>query len=89
MGGGVAASSLPCNPGIFIVIGTSVLMGHTLWGMVLMAAFGVGFSLPLGAILFGVAFGKASIKAQKAEQVIRVVAGVLLIAAGFYVLATF
>ncbi len=89
MGGGVAASSLPCNPGIFIVIGTSVLLGHTLWGMLLMAAFGVGFSLPLGAILFGVAFGKASLKAQKAEPVIRVVAGVLLLVAGFYVLATF
>ena len=89
MGGGVAAASLPCNPGIFIVIGASILMGHTLWGMVLMAAFGVGFSLPLGAILFGVAFGKASLKAQKAEAVIRVVAGVLLIGAGFYLLATF
>jgi len=89
MGGGVAASSLPCNPGIFIVIGTSVLLGHTLWGMILMTAFGVGFSLPLGAILFGVAFGKASIKTHKVEQVIRIVAGVLLIGAGFYVLATF
>jgi len=89
MGGGVAAASLPCNPGIFIVIGASVLMGHVLWGMVLMAAFGVGFSLPLGAILFGVAFGKASIKAQKAEAAIRVVAGVLLVCAGFYLLATF
>ena len=89
MGGGVAAASLPCNPGIFIVIGASILMGHILWGMVLMAAFGVGFSLPLGAILFGVAFGKASIKAQKAEAAIRVVAGVLLVGAGFYLLATF
>ena len=89
MGGGVAAASLPCNPGIFIVIGTSVLMGHILWGMVLMAAFGVGFSLPLGAILFGVAFGKASLKAQKAEAAIRLVAGVLLVGAGFYLLATF
>ncbi len=89
MGGGVAAASLPCNPGIFIVIGASVLMGHILWGMILMAAFGVGFSLPLGAILFGVAFGKASIKAQKAEAVIRTVAGVLLVCAGFYLLATF
>src|SRR5512137_1252285 len=73
LGGGVAAASLPCNPGIFIVIGASVLMGHILWGMVLMAAFGVGFSLLLGAILFGVAFGRASIKAQKAEAAIRVV----------------
>jgi cytochrome c biogenesis protein CcdA len=89
MGGGVAAASLPCNPGIFIVIGASVLMGQILWGMILMAAFGVGFSLPLGAILFGVAFGKASIKAQKAEAAIRTVAGVLLVCAGFYLLATF
>jgi len=57
--------------------------------MVLMGAFGVGFSLPLGAILFGVAFGKASLKAQKAEAAIRTVAGVLLVCAGFYLLATF
>ena len=89
IGGGVAAASLPCNPGIFIVIGASVLMGQILWGMVLMASFGVGFSLPLGAIVFGVAFGKASIKAQKAEAAVRVAAGVLLVAAGFYLLATF
>ena len=89
LGGGVAAASLPCNPEIFIVIGASVLMGHILWGMVLMAAFGVGFSLPLGAILFGVAFGKASIKAQKAEAAIRVVAGVILVCVGFYLLGTF
>ena len=89
MGGGVAAASLPCNPGIFVVIGASILMGHVLWGMVLMAAFGVGFSLPLGAILFGVAFGKASIKAQKAEAAIRVVAGVILGGVGFYLLGTF
>lgn len=89
MGGGVAASSLPCNPGIFIVIGASILMGHILWGMLLMAAFGVGFSLPLSAILLGVSLGKAAIKVQKAEAVIRIVAGVLLVGAGFYLLASF
>ena len=86
---GVAACSLPCNPGIFIVLGAAVLQGHALWGMVLMAAFGIGFSLPLSAILFGVSFGKASIKAQKVEAAIRVVAGVLLVGAGFYLLAQF
>jgi cytochrome c biogenesis protein CcdA len=89
MGGGVAACSLPCNPGIFIVLGAAVLKGHALWGMVLMAAFGIGFSLPLSAILFGVSFGKASIKAQKVEAAIRVVAGVMLVGAGFYLLAQF
>jgi len=89
IGGGVAAASLPCNPGIFIVLGAAVLQGHIVWGMALMAAFAVGFSLPLSAILLGVAVGKASLKAQKAEAVIRSVAGVLLVASGFYLLATY
>jgi cytochrome c-type biogenesis protein len=89
LGGGVAACSLPCNPGIFIVIGASILMGRIVWGMVLMAAFAIGFSLPLAAILFGVSFGKSSIKAQKADVVIRTIAGTLLVCAGFYLLVTF
>lgn len=89
LGGGVAACSLPCNPGIFIVLGASVLMGKLVWGMVLMTAFAVGFSLPLAAILFGVSFGKASIKAGKADAAIRAVAGVVLIGAGLYLLTTF
>jgi cytochrome c biogenesis protein CcdA len=88
LGGGLAACSLPCNPGIFIVIGASILMGRMLWGMLLMTAFGIGFSIPLAVILFGVSFGKASLKMQKADAAIRVVAGVLLIGAGFYLLAS-
>ena len=89
LGGGVAACSLPCTPGIFIVLGASVLMGQIVWGMVLMAAFAFGFSLPLAAILFGVSFGKASMRAEKADVAIRTVAGVALSAAGLYLLATF
>lgn len=89
LGGGVAACSLPCNPGIFIVLGAAVLQGHSLWGMVLMAAFALGFSLPLAAILLGVSFGKASIKAHKVEAAIRIVAGALLVGVGLYLLATF
>lgn len=89
LGGGVAACSLPCNPGIFIVLGAAVLQGHAVWGMFLMAAFALGFSLPLAAILLGVSFGKASLKAQKVEAAIRIVAGVLLVCVGLYLLATF
>ena len=66
-----------------------MLLGRVVWGMVLMAAFAVGFSLPLGAILFGVSFGKASLKAQKADKAIRAVAGVVLVGAGLYLLASF
>ena len=89
LGGGVAACSLPCNPGIFIVLGAAVLQGHSVWGMLLMAAFALGFSLPLAAILLGVSFGKASVKARQVEAAIRIVTGVALVGAGLYLLATF
>ncbi|MDI9442660.1 MAG: hypothetical protein QM844_00640, partial [Planctomycetota bacterium] len=89
LGGGVAACSLPCNPGIFIVLGASVLMGQVVWSMILMAAFAIGFSVPLAAILFGISFGKASIKAGKADTAIRTLAGAALCVAGLYLLGTF
>jgi cytochrome c biogenesis protein CcdA len=89
LGGGVAASSLPCNPGVFIVVGAAVLQGQALWGMLLMAAFAVGFGLVLSAVLWGVSFGAAAVRAQQAEAMVRVLAGALLVAAGLYLLWTF
>ena len=89
MGGGVSVASLACNPGIFIVLGVAVLQGYTLWGMCIMAAYAVGFSLPLAAIMLGVSFGKMALKAKKVEGAIRIAAGLLLVSAGFYFLVTF
>jgi cytochrome c biogenesis protein CcdA len=89
MGGGVSVASLACNPGIFIVLGVAVLQGYTLWGMCIMAAYAVGFSLPLALIMLGASLGKSAIKAKRAETAIRIVGGALLIVAGFYLLWTF
>jgi len=89
MGGGVCVASLACNPGIFIVLGVAVLQGYTLWGMCLMAAYAMGFSLPLALIMLGASFGKAAIGAKRTEGIIRTIAGILLIIAGFYLLGTF
>ena len=89
MGGAVSVFSLCCNPGIFIVLGVAVLQGYTLWMLGILLAFAIGFSLPLAALVLGVSFGKAAIKAKKVEVVIRVGAGILLISVGFYFLGTF
>ena len=89
MGGGVSVASLACNPGIFIVLGVAVLQGYTWWGMAIMAAYAVGFSLPLALIMLGASFGKSAIKAKRTETAIRIICGVLLIIAGFYLLGTF
>ncbi len=88
VGGGVSVCSVCCNPGIFIVLGAVVLHGFTLWSMAILVAYAIGFSLPLTALMLGVSFGKMAIKAKNAETAIRVIAGVLLIAAGFYFLKT-
>ena len=88
MGGGVCVASLACNPGIYIVLGVAVLQGYTFWGMAIMAAYAIGFSLPLTVIILGVSFGKSIVKARKAESALRVVCGGLLVIAGFYFLAT-
>lgn len=89
LGGIVAASSLPCNPGIFIVIGAAVLQGKVVWAMLMLAMFAVGFSLPLGAVLLGISLGKISLAAKGADTAIRYIAGIVLVAAGFYFMITF
>jgi cytochrome c biogenesis protein CcdA len=70
-------------------LGVAVLQGYTLWGMAIMAAYAVGFSLPLALIMLGASFGKSAIKAKITETAIRIICGVLLIIAGFYLLGTF
>ena len=89
VGGGIGVCSMPCNPGILIVLGVAILQGYTFWTIAILIAYAIGFSLPLAAIILGVSFGKSAIKAKKAETAIRIIAGVLLIVAGFYFLGTF
>lgn len=89
MGGIVAACSLTCNPGIFIVLGAAILQGQVLWAILLLTMYAIGFSLPLGAVLLGVSLGKTSLIARKAEVAIRWISGLILLVAGFYLLLTF
>lgn len=89
MGGAVSVCSLGCNPGIFIIIGVAVLQGYTFWMLGMLLAYSIGFSLPLAALVLGVSFGRSAFKAEKMEFGIRVVAGILMIGAGFYFLGTF
>jgi cytochrome c biogenesis protein CcdA len=88
LGGIVAVSSLPCNPGIFIVIGAAFLQGAVLWASLLLGMFAVGFAMPLGTLMLGISLGRVSLAAKGADAAIRWIAGMLLIAVGFYLLIT-
>jgi cytochrome c biogenesis protein CcdA len=91
LGGIVVASSLscPCNPGVFIVIGASILQGKVFWAVLMLAMFAIGFSIPLGAVLLGVSLGKFSLAAKGADAAVRWASGLILFGAGFYFLFTF
>jgi cytochrome c biogenesis protein CcdA len=89
LGGIVAVSSLPCNPGIFIVMGAAILQGAVLWASLLMGMFAVGFAIPLGAVMLGISMGRLSLAAKGADKIFRWVAGSVLIIAGVYFIVTF
>lgn len=89
LGGIIAINSLCCNPGIFIIISASILQGKVIWAMLLMSAFAIGFSIPLGAVFFGISMSIFRLAAKGVDSIFRWVAGSLLLIIGFYFLITF
>jgi cytochrome c biogenesis protein CcdA len=87
-GGAIAVSSLPCNPGMFIILGAAVLQQHTFWAIFSLVAYSIGFSVPLTLLVFGLSIGKNLLRFQKMEKTMRLVAGIALIAAGIYLFST-
>ncbi|HBM15293.1 MAG TPA: hypothetical protein DD381_02960 [Lentisphaeria bacterium] len=89
LGGIVAVSSLPCNPGIFIVIGAAILQGKVFWSVLMLAMFAVGFGIPLGVLLLGISMSKVCLAAKGLEPIIRWISGLIMLIAGFYFLVMF
>jgi len=90
LGGLVAVSSMCCNPGLFILTGVAMMtLGEVFRTALLFGMFAVGFSLPFGAILFGISLTKARFLPKGADAVVRWIAGGLLLVVGFYFLVTF
>lgn len=89
LGGLVVTTSLCCNPAIFVVIGVAVLQQQIFQAVILLFMFAIGFSLPLGAILFGISVSKALFLPKGANKIVSWVAGGLLLVVGFYFIITF
>lgn len=88
LGGIVAVSSLPCNPGIFIVMGAAILQGAVLWAMLLLGMYAIGFALPLGLLMLGISLGNFTLASKGMDKAIRWISGGILILIGFYFLLT-
>ena len=90
VGGASTACTATCNPLILLPLCLAALQGKSLWGAMILAAFAIGYSLPFAAILIGLRTGLGKMKAlsERAALVVKAVAGMLLLAVGFYMLAT-
>jgi cytochrome c-type biogenesis protein len=94
MGLGVGGASITytmacCGPMILpVVLGLSVLKGQGLWGALILAAFAIGYSLPMVAAILGIGLGKLTGIANKVAGPVRVASGVILIGAGFWLILT-
>jgi cytochrome c biogenesis protein CcdA len=89
LGGIVAASSLPCNPGIFIVMGAAILQGAVLWATLLLGMYAIGFALPLGLLMLGISLGSCTLASKGLDKALRWFSGAVLIVIGFYFLLSF
>ena len=90
IGGGVGACSVFCNPSMLMALGMAALQRHFVLGAIIMAVYAVGYSLPLAMVVagLGLGIGKLESTIQRSASVIKVIAGVLLIGTGLYLLAT-
>ncbi len=90
LGGGATGCSLSCNPVLLVALGFATLHGVSAWGATVFVTFALGYSLPLalGLVGLGLGLGKLTTVAQKLAPVVRVGGGGVLVAVGFYLLAT-
>ncbi len=89
----IGAASITCTLGcsgplLPFVLGIAAARGQSGWGALILATFAIGYSLPMAAIMLGIGVGRVTSFFKKASGPIRIVFGIALIVAGFWILAT-
>ena len=87
----IGAASITCTLGcsgplLPFVLGIAAARGQTGWGALILAAFAIGYSLPMAAIMLGVGVGRVTSFFKKASGPIRIVFGIVLLVVGFWIL---
>ncbi len=89
LGGSSLACSLSCcSPVLLVALGVAGLQGAWVRSVLLMGVFAIGYCIPSVVLLFGISFGKWTLRANKATPAFKAIAGVIMLGAGFYFLAT-
>ena len=90
VGGLSTAFNSCCNPLFPVILAMSFVKGSTIWGLLMLSVFALGYALPLAVAIVGVrlGLGKISGPISRLGSVIKYAGGILLILTGFYFLVT-
>jgi cytochrome c-type biogenesis protein len=89
LGGSSATCAVSCcSPALLPVLGVVALQGQAAKGALLMMVFGLGFSIPLVAVILGAGLGRWTLRASRIMPVVTIGAGILMVGVGFYFVAT-
>lgn len=86
VGGTSMACSICCGPGLPVALGMAAATRQGFWGAGILGAFGLGFGLPFAAVMLGLSMGGTMELARRVGRPVRVLAGVVLLLAGFWML---
>lgn len=90
VGGLTLACSTCCNPVFPIIVAVSFVKGSTIWGILMLFAYSLGYGITFAAILIGLelGFGKTSKSFSKFGTIMKYAGGITMIIIGFYFLIT-
>jgi cytochrome c biogenesis protein CcdA len=90
VGGVSTAFNSCCNPLFPVILAASFISGSTLWGLLMLSIFALGFALPLALGFTGIRWGLGKLAGPvgRFSKVIPYVGGGILVIMGFYFLLT-
>ncbi len=86
VGGTSVACGMCCGPVLPVAVGMAAVLRVGAWGALVLGLFGLGYALPFAAVMGGIRLGGAISFARRVEGPVRMAAGVVLIAVGFWMM---
>ncbi|HNW90056.1 MAG TPA: cytochrome c biogenesis protein CcdA [Bacteroidales bacterium] len=90
IGGVSSLCGLCCSPFFPVIMAASFIKGNAVWGFLMLLSYALGYGLTLAAAMLGLGLGlgKISTSLSRFANVLKYIAGILMIAIGFYFLIT-
>ena len=89
LGAIISITALCCMPALFVMMGLAIAQHKIIHATLLLMMFAIGFSVPLGTLVFGVSLFKNLLISQKVVKYINYITAAILFIVGYYFIFTY